>query len=174
MDDDLRDDMDPDGGGGGKGGILKYIIFAVIGLVLAGGGIFVGTMLNKGDKDKPAVSKTNDDGAKKGSNKAADKKNADDGEDADNNDDDEDAEPKEFKSKSKSGILALDPFTVNLNDPFGRRYAEVVMNLEIEDKTYVTKISENELVTPKMRDEIFMIISAKSYSELKSTSGKVT
>ncbi|MCP4152371.1 MAG: flagellar basal body-associated FliL family protein, partial [bacterium] len=123
---------------------------------------------------KPAVSKTNDDGAKKGSNKAADKKNADAGEDADNNDDDEDAEPKEFKSKSKSGILALDPFTVNLNDPFGRRYAEVVMNLEIEDKSYVTKISENELVTPKMRDEIFMIISAKSYSELKSTSGKVT
>ncbi len=83
-------------------------------------------------------------------------------------------EPIELISKSKSGLMILDPFTVNLNDPFGRRYAEVVMNLEIAQKEMVTQINENELVKPKLRDEIFMIISSKSYNELKSTSGKVT
>ena len=81
---------------------------------------------------------------------------------------------EEDEAKIKPGIIFLEPFTVNLNDPFGRRYAEVAVNLVIDDKIMVNKITENELMIPRVRDEIFMIISGKSYADLKSTSGKVT
>jgi len=76
-------------------------------------------------------------------------------------------------SQKKAGILALDAFTVNLNDPFGRRYLEVVINLVINDKNLVPKIKENELLMPKIRHEIFMTISAKSFNDLNNTSGKI-
>lgn len=77
-------------------------------------------------------------------------------------------------AKIKPGIIMLDAFTVNLNDPFGRRYAEVAVNLVVDDKLMVNRITGNELMIPQIRDEIFMIISGKSYADLKSTSGKVT
>jgi flagellar FliL protein len=78
------------------------------------------------------------------------------------------------ETKIKPGIIMLETFTVNLNDPFGRRYAEVSVNLVINDKILVKDITENELLIPQIRDEIFMIISGKSYADLKSTAGKVT
>lgn len=81
---------------------------------------------------------------------------------------------EEDNAKLKPGIIFLEPFTVNLNDPFGRRYAEVAVNLVLDDKIMVNKITENELMIPRIRDEVFMIISGKSYADLKSTSGKVT
>ncbi len=74
----------------------------------------------------------------------------------------------------KPGIILLDPFTVNLNDPFARRYAEVAVNLVIAEKSLVSEITGNELMIPRIRDEIFMVISARSFADLKSTSGKVT
>ncbi len=76
--------------------------------------------------------------------------------------------------KGDPGFLPLDTFTVNLNDPFGRRYVECVLNLVLDDKSLVPKIKGNELVMAKIRHEIFMTISAKSYDELKSTAGKIT
>jgi flagellar basal body-associated protein FliL len=72
------------------------------------------------------------------------------------------------------GMLALETFTINLNDPFGRRYAEIQMNLRLKQKEFLVLITENELIIPQIRDEIFMIISGKSYMDLKSTSGKIT
>lgn len=74
----------------------------------------------------------------------------------------------------KPGIILLDPFTVNLNDPFARRYAEVAVNLVIDEKSLVNQITGNELMIPRIRDEIFMVISARSFADLKSTAGKVT
>ncbi|MDQ1351834.1 MAG: Flagellar protein FliL, partial [Acidobacteriota bacterium] len=64
----------------------------------------------------------------------------------------------------KPGIILLDPFTVNLNDPFARRYAEVSINLVIDEKKLVTQITNNELLIPRIRDEIFMVISSRSFA----------
>jgi flagellar basal body-associated protein FliL len=72
------------------------------------------------------------------------------------------------------GILIMDPFTVNLNDPFGRRYAQINLKLKVKNKGMTTKITGNELMMSEIRDEIFMVISSKSYNELKNTSGKIT
>jgi flagellar basal body-associated protein FliL len=74
----------------------------------------------------------------------------------------------------KPGIILLDPFTVNLNDPFASRYAEVAVNLVIAEKSLVNRITGNELLIPRIRDEIFMVISSRSFADLKGTSGKVT
>lgn len=74
----------------------------------------------------------------------------------------------------KPGIILLDPFTVNLNDPFARRYAEVAVNLVVDEKKLVNEITGSELLIPRIRDEIFMVISARSFADLKSTAGKVT
>ncbi len=80
----------------------------------------------------------------------------------------------EDDSNIKPGIIILDPFTVNLNDPFARRYAEVAVNLVVDEKKLVNEITGSELLIPRIRDEIFMVISSRSFADLKSTSGKVT
>lgn len=81
---------------------------------------------------------------------------------------------EEPEAKKQPGLLALDTFTVNLDDPFGRRYAECDLNLVLKDRNLVPRLKENALVMAKIRHEIFMTISAKSYGDLKSTAGKIT
>ncbi|MGD2092835.1 MAG: flagellar basal body-associated FliL family protein [Candidatus Aminicenantes bacterium] len=78
------------------------------------------------------------------------------------------------QEKRRQGLLPLETFTVNLNDPFGKRYAECDLNLVLNDRTLVPRIKANALVMAKIRHEIFMTISAKSYGDLKSTAGKIT
>jgi flagellar basal body-associated protein FliL len=158
-------------GGGGGGNLKTIIIIAAIALIMGVGGFFAGKMLSGGkdEEKKPAIeqktdtktdqeNKTNDGGEQNSQDN-----NGDSGNDGD-----------QSMTKAKRGILVLDPFTVNLNDPFGRRYIEVVFNLVVDKRELVPKIKQNELLMPKIRHEIFMTVSAKSYGELKSTSGKVT
>jgi len=77
-------------------------------------------------------------------------------------------------TKEQQGLLSLETFTVNLDDPFGKRYAECDLNLVLNDRNLIPTIKENALVMAKIRHEIFMTISAKSYGDLKSTAGKIT
>ncbi len=77
-------------------------------------------------------------------------------------------------TKEQQGLLSLETFTLNLDDPFGKRYAECDLNLVLNDRNLVPTIKENALVMAKIRHEIFMTISAKSYGDLKSTAGKIT
>jgi flagellar FliL protein len=174
-DEELGQDFeDAGGGGGGKKGLPLFVYIIIIAVIMGAAGFFAGKIFSGGEnnKEKAAVEKTEkqepadtkDDQKEK---TEEDTTEADSGEKTEEDD-------GTLVSKSKAGILVLDPFTVNLNDPFGRRYIEVVVNLEISNKVYVSKINENELMKPRMRDEIFMIISAKSYNELRSTSGRVT
>lgn len=164
VDEDLREDFD-DAGGGGKKGLPMIVIVIIVAALMGAGGFFVGKILSGGEKEKPPVTQPENQQPKKQEETAETKDQA--------VVDVVDGQEQEFASKSKSGILPLDAFTVNLNDPFGRRYVEVLVNLEIKNKAYIPKITENELMIPRMRDEIFMIISSKSYGELNSTSGKV-
>lgn len=165
VDDDLGSDFE-DAGGGGKKGLPLVVIIIIVAVIMGAGGFVVGKILSGGEKEQPPVEK-----------KEAQQQQNQQEKTTENQDQEPvdvvDGEPQDFTSKSKSGIMILNPFTVNLNDPFGRRYVEVVINLEIKSKAYIPKITENELMIPRLRDEIFMIISSKSYGELKSTSGKV-
>jgi flagellar FliL protein len=158
------------------GGLKNIIIIAVIALVMGVGGFFAGKMLSGGgDEPQKMEQQTNGKNgqATQGENTAqnnGDQTAANTGTEtgAENTGD------TSTSGKKSQGILVLDTFTVNLNDPFGRRYIEIVLNLIIEPKGLVPKIKENELLMPKIRHEVFMTVQGKSYNELKSTSGKIT
>lgn len=155
-----------------KGG-FPIILVIIIAVVVGAAGFFAGKMLSGGgNTEKKAVEKFDK------TQKTDENKKSEDTKTEESSVSSEESGNKEGDSKSddanKPGLLALDPFTVNLKDPFGRRYAEVILNLEVSKKVLVLKIKNDELLIPKIRDEIFMIISSKSYNELNSTSGKVS
>lgn len=165
VDEDLGNEFE-DAGGGGKKGLPTIVIIIIVAVIMGAGGFFIGKMFFGGEKEQPPVEEKE--------TRQQPKQQEKDTETQDQTPMDVvDGDAQEFTSKSKSGMMVLNAFTVNLNDPFGRRYVEVIINLEIKNKAYIPKITENELMIPRVRDEIFMIISAKSYGELKSTSGKV-
>jgi len=166
VDDDLGSEFEDAVGGGGKKGLPVVVIIIIVAVIMGAGGFVVGKIFSGGEKEQAPVEKKE---AQQQQDRQQKNTEAQDREAMRN----EDVEPRDFTSKSISGIMELNPFTVNLNDPFGRRYVEVVINLEINNKAYIPKITENELMIPRLRDEIFMVISSKSYGELKSTSGKV-
>ncbi len=80
----------------------------------------------------------------------------------------------EDTGESARGVLSLNEFIVNLNDPIGRRYLKINMKLELAKKEYEDKIRSDELLIPQIRDVIFLIISSKSYDDLRTVSGKLT
>jgi len=171
------DFKEPDDGGLSpkKGGLKTIIIIVVIAVVMGIGGFFAGKMLTGGGDQQTnqvqagdAQSGGEETGAKTGG--AAVKGSAEENSSSSS----EGTDGETAAENRKSGFLALDTFTVNLNDPFGRRYVECDLNLVLDDRSLVPKIKENQLVMAKMRHEIFMTISAKSYSDLKSTAGKIT
>jgi flagellar FliL protein len=154
-----------------KGGLPPIVIVIIIAVVMGVGGFFAGKILSGGDDKKPPVKQTD---TQKTTRAQEDPQGTKTEEGSTTEEGEKTGGEGEKGSGKKKGLIVLDAFTVNLNDPFGRRYAEVVVNLVINDKEFVPKITENELVMPRLRDEIFMIISGKSYQELRSTSGKVT
>ncbi len=151
----------------GLGGIKLIIIIAVAAVLVGVGGFVMGKLLSGGGEintpEKIEGVNTADplDSVKADPAQSSDGKN-------------QSGDPSLDGSTETPGLLALEKFTVNLNDPFGRRYAEILINLKLIKKSLVSIIQEHEYLLPQIRDEIFMIISSKSYPELNSVSGKVT
>jgi flagellar basal body-associated protein FliL len=148
-----------------KGKLATVIIAAVIAIAMGVGGFFAGKILYSG-KQTGITAPTG--GAKTGGEitgkYAGEEPGGKTGGEAD----------EKPGAKEQPGLLPLDTFTVNLDDPFGKRYAECDLNLVLKDRNLVPGIKENVLVMAKIRHEIFMTISAKSYGDLKSTAGKIT
>jgi flagellar basal body-associated protein FliL len=152
--------VDPDFRDAGEGGVppkkgklTTVIIAAVIAIAMGVGGFFAGKILYSGKQ----IEITTPTGGAKAGGEITGK-----------------STEEEPGAKEQPGLLALDTFTVNLDDPFGKRYAECDLNLVLKDRDLVPRIKENVLVMAKIRHEIFMTISAKSYGDLKSTAGKIT
>jgi flagellar FliL protein len=154
----------------GLGGLKLIIVVALVVILVGAGGFFLGKMLAGGEDPKEqeaSVSgdvKSPDGVEKKDEPTEGNPKDNPEGTDL----------TATTGAEEGAGLLVLEKFTVNLNDPFGRRYAEILINLKIDRKSLVSRIQQNELILPQIRDEIFMIISSKSYPELNSVAGKVT
>jgi flagellar basal body-associated protein FliL len=148
-----------------KGKLTTIIIAAVIAIAMGVGGFFAGKILSGGEK----IENTAPTGDARAGGEIPGKYT---GEEPGGKTGGEIGERPE--EKGRQGLLSLETFTVNLNDPFGKRYAECDLNLVLKDSTLVPGIKANALVMAKIRHEIFMTISAKSYGDLKSTAGKIT
>ncbi len=137
----------------------NIILIAVIAVAVGAGGFFAGKMLSS--KGAPEVKKEQQVSEAQKEQKSESENKA------------EAAETQKTETSSAiPGLLKLDEFTVNLNDPFGKRYANLSINLELKNKSFVEKIKAEELLMPKIRDTIFMILSAKAFNDLNSLAGK--
>jgi flagellar FliL protein len=82
--------------------------------------------------------------------------------------DDEEA-PVAKKHEAKPLFTTLDPFTVNLQDPRGERFAQIGITLQFEDPTLEMKIKDR---LPAVRNDILLLISSKEIDDLLTTEGK--
>jgi len=66
-------------------------------------------------------------------------------------------------------LWPMDPFIVNLTDNNGERYLKLVMQLEVSGKDCAAELDQ---LTPKLRDSVLDLLSAKSYSDIMGISAK--
>lgn len=66
-------------------------------------------------------------------------------------------------------FVDLDPFTVNLADPGGERFAQVGLVLEVSDGGIVEPLKQD---MPRLRNGILLLLSSKTGDELLSVAGK--
>ncbi len=79
------------------------------------------------------------------------------------------AKKKESKEAAVPVFVAMDTFTVNLDQDTGGQYLQVVLSLEVEDAHMGDKI---KTYTPKLRNNIIRLLSGKKASELITPEGK--
>lgn len=77
------------------------------------------------------------------------------------------ADAKEDKKPTKSALIALDPFVLNLAEH--GRFLKVSMQLEIADASQEPLVNEK---IPQLRDAIITLMSSKSAESVSSPEGK--
>lgn len=79
------------------------------------------------------------------------------------------AEPKKDENAGPPTFVPLDPFVVNLADKDVERYAQVGINLQVDDP----KVAEQmKVYMPAIRNAVLMILSHKSAEDILSNEGK--
>lgn len=71
--------------------------------------------------------------------------------------------------RSGSMVLPLPPITVNLDDPNGRRYLKLGMEVEVNSDVAAQLKAQNS----RIRDSIIMLLAGKTYGEVATPDGKV-
>jgi len=79
------------------------------------------------------------------------------------------AQAAKKKQHEKPLFTTLEPFTVNLSDPRGERFAQVGVTLQFSDPHVEETIKDH---LPAIRNEVLMLISAKQIEELLTVDGK--
>ena len=83
----------------------------------------------------------------------------------------EHAKPAKTKDGKEAApvYIALDSFTVNLAPENGDQYLQVMISVEVEDALAGDKLKS---YTPKLRNDVMVLLSGKKASELMPKSGK--
>ncbi|MDZ7642539.1 MAG: flagellar basal body-associated FliL family protein [Desulfurivibrio sp.] len=79
-------------------------------------------------------------------------------------------ESEEEKANAIGQLLALEPFVVNLADPTGKRYLKIQLEIELENEKALKKA---ERATPRLRDNVIMLLSSLSFEEVMTPEGKI-
>ena len=130
-----------------KGGKKKLIIIAAaVAVLLAGGGGAAFMLMKK-------KAHVDEDGADGAATAQADAPKA----------------KAKHDAKHPPTFVPLDPFTVNLADREAERYAQVAVTLEVVD----SKVSDElKIYMPAVRNNILMVLSHKTSTELLEMEGK--
>jgi flagellar FliL protein len=78
----------------------------------------------------------------------------------------------ESPSAHESGVLAFEPFVVNLADTEGSRFLRVNLRLLVNDGEAAREIQEDEVVMLKIRSGILELLSAQTSDKLVTPEGK--
>ncbi len=158
---------------GGKKGLPMIVVILVVAILAFGGGIAVYKFFLSPKPQQDAKQGETQTKAEEGE-KAAEEKKAEEKTSEQAIEDLSKAEGDAGTEIQQAGILPLEPFIVNLNDPIGRRYLKLTLKLELRKKEYEDKIRGDDLLMSKIRDTIFLILSSKTYDELRTVSGKLS
>jgi flagellar protein FliL len=82
------------------------------------------------------------------------------------------AAEKEPEKPAPTGIIALEPFVVNLADPSGSRFLRVTVSLVVPDEAAAKEFEENEVEHMRVRSSILELLAQKQSSELMTPAGK--
>jgi flagellar FliL protein len=69
----------------------------------------------------------------------------------------------------ETSLTALDPFLANLADPSGKRYLRATFEIEVSPPPVVEEMHKK---IAQIRDSILLVLTSKSYDEIRTTAGK--
>jgi len=84
------------------------------------------------------------------------------------------AEAQALEVASLPGVVALDPFILNLADPEGDRYVRVAVRIGLDSALAAERLSTEDLQLARVRDRILTSLSSKTAEEITSYDGKET
>ena len=70
------------------------------------------------------------------------------------------------------GVLAMETFLTNINDPAGERHARLGVKLAITPEEQVAEIKADPLLMARLRDRILTLLTSKTYRQLNEAKGK--
>jgi len=73
------------------------------------------------------------------------------------------------KEHAEKAIMGLEPFLVNLADKDARRYLKVKIDLEVESEKTAKGLEKS---MPRIRDQLILLLSSKSYQDIATPEGK--
>lgn len=73
---------------------------------------------------------------------------------------------------SRPGIVQLESFLTNINDPSGERYCKLTIKLAVTPSDVVGEIEDDVLLLARMRDQVLTVLSGKTFHELSDPKGK--
>jgi flagellar FliL protein len=71
-----------------------------------------------------------------------------------------------------SGVLPLDPFTVNLADKESPRFLRITMSLVIDDRDAIEDVRKDALKNARLRSELLELLTQQTADHLVSPDGK--
>lgn len=77
---------------------------------------------------------------------------------------------KEAEAKNVGPMINIDSFIVNILDDDGTRYLKAAITLEVDNDTTADEIN---LRMPQLKDAILLLISNKTFAELRDLQGKL-
>jgi flagellar FliL protein len=80
--------------------------------------------------------------------------------------------PATARAHEEPGMVAMDPFLVNITDPTGDRYVKVNLRLAVSSAKLAEAIKIDELLQARMRDRVLTLLGSKSREELSDPLGK--